>query len=304
MQPAQAQYTCQACGHVFAGSPEIVSKQPTCPKCRTFGKLAGPGIGARKQVVKVTHPGASGGTPYRAAGGPVAPNYGAQDDGPVEVSADVAYGKRSNPKAVMNTVLLVVIGIGIVITLYFIVTTLKEDRSAIKKQEIEEVLDKKDFERAVDEAVKKSREALTRVEGAEVKETTNFDQAMIAIAQAGGDTPQWKSGLQPGSPFKAHGFIITAKDKKTGKMVTGFVMLLYYLKGEDAKAAHTELGRHLDGLKRNFSLKLNSDLWFVTYSGASHGGEVYDAVITAMNIGHPATFKQFTRRTGSTAYGD
>lgn len=289
MQPATANYTCQACGHTFAAAPDIIAKQPTCTRCKTFGKLTGPGLGARKQVVKV-NPGA-------ARGGPVGP---APDDEPVTVSADVAYGKRGNPKALINGILLVVLGIGMVVTMYFIVTTLKEDRSAKLKQEKEEVLDKAEFEKAVDDAIKKARASLTRIEGAEVRDTTNFDEPMIAIAQAGADIPTWKQGIQPGTPFRAVGFTIKAKDKRTGVMVHGFVMLLYYLKAEEVGSAFSTVQRDLQGLNR-FSVKENRAVWYVAYAGASYGGEVYDAVMAAMTSGTPVP-EQFKRRTGSAEY--
>lgn len=289
MQPATANYTCQACGHSFAASPDIIAKQPTCPRCRTFGKLSGPGVGARKQVVKVS--------PGAARGGPVGP---APDDEPVTVAADVAYGRRSNPKAIINGVILVALGIGMVVTMYFIVTAFKGDRAAELKKEKEEVLDKADFEKAVDEAVKKARAGLTRVEGAEVRETTNFDEPIVAIAQAGADVPQWKQGIQPGTPFRAVGFTIKAKDKRTGVMVHGFVMLLYYLKADEVAAAFSKVQGDLTGLNR-FSVKENRAVWYVAYGGASYGGEVYDAIMNAMNLGTPVP-EQFKRRTGSAEY--
>ena len=45
-------------------------------------------------------------------------------------------------------------------------------------------------------------------------------------------------------------------------------------------------------------------MWYVAYMGVSHGGPLRDALKTAMDVGAPSTFKQFTDRVGSTLRDD
>lgn len=279
-------YTCQACGHTFSAPVEQITRQPTCPKCRTFGKLTGPGLGRPKG-------------PTRRPG-PARPCPMPQQDGePVVVSADVVYGRKGTGKSIATTAILVVLGIGIVITLFFIVTSVQRDRSARTKQEKEVAMDTVEFERAINEGIAKVRATLELLEGAEIIETEDFSTVMQAIAQSGGGTPAWSSALRPGSPFKAHGFVVRAKHARTGQMVSGCVMLLYYLTADEVAAAHSELRRDLDNVRGNFSLRVNEPMWFVAYSGVSHGGEVSDALRRAMMLGQPSSFQQFTRRVGA-----
>src|SRR5690606_1369815 len=108
---------------------------------------AGNPVGARQNVVRVQR----GAAPYAAQGGPV--NYGQEERDVVEVNADVAYGQKGNTRALINLVILIVLGLGIVGTLYIIVTSIKGNRAEEQKQEREVVLDTKDFERAIDQSV-------------------------------------------------------------------------------------------------------------------------------------------------------
>jgi hypothetical protein len=281
MQPAS--YTCQACGHSFSADPAIVAKQPTCPKCRTFGKLTG--------------------GPVRMPAGlrnPAAAKIARRHEPSVEVSADVVYGKQSNPKSVISGVVLVILGLGIVGLLYFIITTFTEDRAERAKQQKEVVLDKKEFGRAVDDAVSQARTLLASIPEVEIRETTDFTAAMAAIREAGGSAPAWNQGLRPGKPFKAHGFEITAPDKRTGTRVVGFVMLLYYTTAQEVDAAYTELDRELRAHNTNITVHISQPTWFVAYGGASYGGELHDRIRNAMARAQPSSFKQFTDRVGAT----
>lgn len=292
MQPNQpSYYACQACGFAFSAPQEQITRQPTCPKCRTFGKLTGPGIGGAAKPVAARRPGRP------------APRRAPQPDGEVvEVSANVVYGSKSGGRSIATTAILIVLGIGIVLTLFFIVKSVQRDQSAQMKREREVAMDTVDFERAINESIAKARATLERLEGAEIIETDDFADAMRAIAETGGSTPRWSSALRPGSPFKAHGFVVRAPDARTGQMVTGCVMLLYYLTADEVAAAHGELRRDLAEASGNFSLRVNEAMWYVAYSGVSHGGEVSDALKRAMTLGPPASFKQFTRRVGASGY--
>lgn len=311
MQPGKtAQYSCRACGHTFAAAPDIIARQPTCPKCRTFGQLSDAGdrpVNARQNVVRVQHPGAGGSAPYRGQGGPV--SYGQADNDYVEVAADVSYGKRTNTRAIINMVILIVLGLGIAGTMFFIVSVLQEDRSARLKQEKEEVLDPKEFERAVDESVEKVRTLLKGVKGAQVQETTNFDEALSAIEAAGGVSPGWSAAPAPGSPFRSHGFVVKmqVEDRMNpGKFynVVGFVMLLYYKSANEVGNAKSEIDRYLSGDARNYGTFSNPAMWFVAYTGVNYKGELKDALDRAMKLGPPATYRQFTDRVGSTLRED
>ena len=162
MQQQNEAFTCNACGHQFTGMRAQLQQQPTCPRCRTFGQIVderGHSLSGRQNVVKVKHPG-PGAKPYaQARGGPVGyDDY--EDEGYVEVAADVSYGQRTNKKAIVNAAIMVALGIGIIFTLYFIVTTLQEDRSEQARQEREIVLDEAKFEEAIDTAVGNAKTAL------------------------------------------------------------------------------------------------------------------------------------------------
>ena len=312
MQPSQpSHFTCKACGHSFAGSWDVISKQPTCPKCRTFGQLVdakGQPVSGRQNVVRVQHPGAGGKAPMRGQGGPVGFNGGHQagysqyEDDVVEVNANVAYGERTNKKSLMTMVILIVLGLGIVGTLGFIVSVLSDSsaRDAELKKEREVVLDPKDFERAVDDSVAKVRTLLNNVPDAEVQETTNLDEALKAIQDTGGTPPTWTAPPAPGTPFRTHGFLIKAKDQRTGLPVVGFVMLLYYKTAAEVEQARAEVDRHLGGDTRNYSIHTNPAMWFAAYSGVNYKGVVKDALTNAMRLGAPASYKQFTDRVGAT----
>lgn len=303
MQGQPDQFKCTACGHVFAGQYQLIAKQPTCPKCRTFGQIVdanGRSVAARQNVVRVPHPAASGQkAPYAAHGGPVF--AGGQSDGDVvEVSADIAYGQKRNTKAIINGVILVGLGIGIVITLWIIVGALDSDRREEVRQEREVVLDPKDFERAIDEAQKKANGIITSIEGAEVRPTTNFDEAEDAIVANGGIRPSWNAPPTPGTPFRTAGFVVTAPDPRTGIPVTGFVMYLYYKTSEEVQAAKLEIDKYIGENARNYGVIANPAQWFIAYMGVSHGGVVRDKILLAMRSGSPATYKQFTDRVGAT----
>lgn len=311
MQTGQtAQYSCKACGHTFTAAPDIIAKQPTCPKCRTFGQLAdaqGRPLTQRQNVVRVQHPGAGGNAPYAAKGGPVA--FQQADEDYVEVAADVSYGKRTNTKSLINLVVLLVLGLGIVGTLFFIVSVLKEDRSERIKQEKEVVLDPKDFERAVDESVGKVRGLLQSLPDAQVQETTNFSEAIEAIKATGGVPPGWSASPAPGTPFRSHGFVVkmpVADRNNPGKTYTsvGFVMLLYYKSAGEVDSAKGEIDRYLAGDTRNYGSFSSPAMWFVSYMGVNYKGELKDALYRAMKLGPPVTYKQFTDRVGSTLRDD
>jgi hypothetical protein len=303
MQPSQTQlFTCDACGHQFAASPAVIEKQPTCPKCKTFGKLRGPDgkmAGSKRQVVKVGGQGGQrpGPRPGTRPGGPPRPASGGDHGDVVEVSADVAYGTRGNPKALINGIITLVLGIGIVVTMYLIVTTLQSDHTETQRQLREEVLDVAEFEEAVDRSVNSVRGILNRVEGGTVRESTDFSAVMDAIVQAGGDRPSGTMPVRPGSPLRVHGFVIEAPDARTGKTVTGFVMLLYYKNAEEVNRANAEILNSFQGVA-GYNFRVDATLWFAAYSGVNYGGEVSDALKRSLMLGAPSSFEQFRKRTG------
>lgn len=299
MQQGNETFSCKACGHEFTGSRAQLQQQPTCPKCRTFGQVVdadGRAISGRQNVVKVKHPGQGGG-PY-AKGGPVAGMGQGEEDGVVEVGADVAYGSRTNTKAIINLAILLALGIGIVITLYFIVTAFKQDHTERERKEREIVLDEPAFEEAIDKSVGHARAALERVDGAEVQQSTSFKEAVTAIVEADGNSPMWSAAPRPGNPFRVHGF--TATHDYRGAKVKGFVMLLYYRTAEEVAAAQNEINKYIGPDMPNYGVKVNSSMWYVAYMGVSHGGPLRDALKTAMDVGAPSSFKQFTDRVGGT----
>src|SRR5690606_4811917 len=155
LNASSSQFSCQACGHTFMAAPELIARQPTGPRCRTYGKLS-----------------AAGGRPVapRRAVRHAAQRQPAQQpaEAPVEVSAAAVYGRRGNPKSVVTGVLLVVLGLGIVGVLAFIVTTLSEDHAARSRMQKEQVLDQQSYEQAVNIAIDKTRTLLSNVEGAQV----------------------------------------------------------------------------------------------------------------------------------------
>ncbi|MBX3474602.1 MAG: hypothetical protein KF754_09485 [Planctomycetes bacterium] len=299
MQPTQTMvFTCQACGHQFQSAWDVVSKQPTCPRCRTFGKIAGPDgnlVGARQSVVKVAHP--------KAGGGPVAPNpIGKRDEDAVMVSAGVAYGGKRNPKTIATVVTLIAIGIGSVVLLWIIIGALKGDASREAKEKKEVVQDPKEFERAVDESINRVRKMLKSTNGVTVQETTSFADALDIIVQAGGTSPGWSESPRPGSPFKSAGFVLTGKETRGKLDDGGFVMLLYYKTAEEVNRAADEIRRSIGGNQR-FSIKVNAEMWYIAYSGVAYAGAIDSALRAARDLGAPSTFKQFTDRVGATHKG-
>lgn len=302
-------FQCNACGHQFAANPAQIANQPVCPKCRTFGQVvaAGTGAPARKQVVKINHPGAAGPKPT-AYGSPVAGFQQSQrgranddQDDVVEVAADVVYGKRKNTKAVINGVILLVIGIATVAVLWLLVSALKEDRGERMKQEKEVVLDQKEFERAVSESISRVRKRLALIPDVEVKETTNFEEALEAITATGGISPGWGAQAPvPGQPFKSYGFIVKTIDPKTKLPLVGFIMLLYYKTAPEVVTAESEIKRFLGNDSRNYMMQTDSTMWFASYGGVNYKGAVYDALRDLQTIAKPSTFKQFTDRMGAT----
>jgi hypothetical protein len=300
-------FQCNSCGHQFAANPSQIANQPVCPKCRTFGQIvAAGGAPVRKQVVKINHPGAAGPKPA-AYGSPVAGfqqsrGAGAQaDDDVVEVSADVVYGKRKNTKSMVNGIILVVIGLATVAVLWILVSALKEDRSERMKQEKEVVLDPKDFERAVNDSITRVRKRLALIPGAEIQETTNFDEALQAITDGGGVNPGWGSSAPvPGQPFKSYGFVVKTVDPQSKLPLVGFIMLLYYKTAPEVGSAESDLKRWFGNDTRNYMMRTDPTMWFASYGGVNYKGAVYDALIDIQTIGKPSSYKQFTDRVGAT----
>lgn len=300
MQPTQTMvFTCQACGHQFQSAWDVISKQPTCPRCRTFGKIAGPDghlIGARQSVVKVQHP--------KAGGGPVARQPMAQrdDEAPVVVAASTAYGANRNPKTIATVVTLIAIGIGSLVLLWIIIGALQGDATREAKEKREIVQDPKEFERAVDESIDRVRKMLKSTQGVTVQETTSFNEALDIIVKSGGSSPSWNEAPRPGQPFKSAGFVLTGKETRGKLDDGGFVMLLYYKTSDEVNRAAEEIRRVIGGNTR-FSIKVNPEMWYIAYSGVAYAGAIDTALKSARDMGAPSTFKQFTDRVGATHKG-
>jgi hypothetical protein len=291
MQPNQANFSCQACGYAFSAPPDFIAQQPTCPKCRTFGKLVASSPAAQRTGARPPAPRRAP-TPYRPAQQP-------SNEAPVEVSAAAVYGPRKSTKSTINMVILIIVGIGIVGVLYFIVTTLKDDRAEHTRQMKEEVLDKKEFERAIEEQIGKVRSLLATVPSAEVEETPDFTDSMNAIRSNGGATPSWNEAYRPGTPFKSYSFQVRARDQATGKMTIGFVTLLYYTTAQQAEQAEQQLNNELGRRTSHISTYPDKSMWFLAYSGCNYGGVLYEALKRSMAQGKPSGFKQFRNRVGA-----
>ncbi|MCA8910876.1 MAG: hypothetical protein KDB82_04175 [Planctomycetes bacterium] len=262
--------------------------------------MNGNAVGVRQNVVRAQHPGPGGNAPYAGHGGPV--NYGGYDDGAVEVAADVAYGARTNKKSLTTVIILVVLGLGIVGTLAFIVNVLSDPtaRQQQAKQEREVVLDPKEFEKAVDESVVKVENLLKRVPNAEVQRTSNFAESLSAIQAGGGTPPTWNNAPAPGSPFRTQGFQVKALDEKNNRTHVGFVMLLYYKTAEEVEKARAEIDREIGGDTRNYGIYANPAMWYIAYTGVNFKGKLKDSLDSAMRLGAPSGYRQFTDRVGST----
>lgn len=300
MPPAQTMiFTCQACGHQFQSAMDIVAKQPTCPRCRTFGKVAGPDgniVGQRTNVVRVQHP--------KAGGGPVARgNAQPHDDEPVTVSAGVAYGSKTSGKSIATTAMLIGIGIATVVVLYLLVTAFAGDKQKEADEKKQIVQDPKDFERAVDESLNKVRKMLKAVPNTQLQETTDFTAALDIIAKSGGTVPGWNGAPRPGQPFKSAGFVLTGKETRGKLDDGGFVMILYYKTAAEVDKATAEIRGVIGGNTRNFSIKVNPELWYIAYTGVAYPGAIDTALKSARDMGQPTTFKQFTDRVGATHKG-
>ena len=306
---AQDYFTCQACGYQFPGSRDQLAHQPTCPKCHTFGRILTPdGV-----TLSGNRPGAK---PAAGRGGPPAPRRrprpgrSAQpapyavggdydDDGPVEISADIAYGRKKSPRAMINMIILMVLAVGMIATVGFIVNTFKSDRIEVAKKKKEVVLDLKDYERAINESVDRVRDVLQRDESMQFRETGNLKEVVDIIAQSdGGAPPGWSTPPKPGSPFKSYSFTLHWKDEKNDVQHAGFLVLLYYKTGTEVIRA----GKELEGkctTSSHYGLKVSPDIWFAAYSGVNFSGKLRDAIRAGMTRAEPSSFHQFQRRMGA-----
>ena len=295
----QNTFRCNACGHEFAGNPQALAQNPTCPRCQTFGQIIGADgqfVNQPQTVVKIQHPGAAGSGPYQQT-----PQHspGLQQDynDYVEVDGGSILGTTKSNKSLTTMIIIGVTGISLIGFFWFIVTAFKSDRSAELKQEIEVVQDPVDYEKSVDSAISSARARLNKVEGAEIIESTDFSEVVEII----NNTPKCDQLIMtnppiPGSPFKAKGFIIKAPYKKTKKINHGFVMLLYYKTMDEAVAAAREVETYFGGAKSNYGYKPNSELWFVGYSGVRYPGSLASAIQAALNAGPPTETKQYKNR--------
>lgn len=285
MNQAQETFLCKACGHRFVAARAVVAKQPTCPKCRTFGQITPEN--SRPAPRPARRPGAR------------APASARRNDDYVEVRADVAYGKRSDTKAILNLVMLLVLGVGIIGTLYFIVTNVQQgyDEQATREREV--VLDEAAFEEAIDEALDGAELALNRPEGVEVIEDGNVEEAVSAIRNTGAVSPTWTAPPRPGEPIRSKTYV--ARHNHNGFEMKGFVVLLYYRNLEEVNQAHRELRQHISRDMTHYGITVRQSLWYVAYMGVTHGGPLKGALSQAMASGAPTSFKQFTDRMGSTA---
>jgi len=296
MPPSQTMiFTCQACGHQFQSAWEVVSKQPTCPRCRTFGKLAGPDgmiVGGRQSVVRVAHPG----------GGPVAQQQQQYDEEPVVVAAGAAYGSKSNAKSLATTGILIGIGIATVIVLWVLVSAFQGDPKREAEQKKQVVQDPKEFERAVDKSIGDVRKMLKNQANVTVNESASFSDTLELIGKSGGVSPGWTTPPRPGSPFKSAAFVLSGKETRGKLDDGGFVMLLYYKTADEVNRAAEEIRRSISGNK-NFAITVNVEMWYVAYSGVAYPGVIDTALKNARELGKPSSFSQFTDRVGATHKG-
>ena len=294
-------FTCQACGHQFQSAWQLVAQQPTCPRCRTYGRITGP------NGAPVVLPPAPAAAPVpRPMGGPVRrvprPRR-AQAGEVVQVHASVAYGHKQGNKALVTTLIALGLGLGCIVVLYFIVTTLAKGSQQQEQQRREVVQDPRDFERAIDESVGKVRKLLENIPRAEVRESTDISEVLELIRLSGSSAPAWDQPPRPGQPFKSAAFVVSGRHENTGEPDAGFVMLLYYKTLPEFTKAAEEISSQINMNTRNFSLTVNKDLWYVAYSGSPYGGRMFDALKNARDLGKPSSFRQFTDRVGSTYKG-
>lgn len=297
-------FLCQACGHQFHSALALVSRQPTCPRCRTWGRIVGPG-GAPVAPTAVAPAPAPVPGQRRAPLAPLRSRQAAQGKSAeaVQVHAGVAYGSKGNGKAIVTTAIVLGIGVASIVVLYLIVSTLASGRKddAIQRKEV--VQDPRDFERAIDESVARVRKLLQNVPNAELHETADFSTVLDLIQQSGGSTPAWSEPPRPGQPFKTAAFVLEGKHENTGQPDGGFVMLLYYRTAAEVESASREINSQISGSTQNFSLTVNKEIWYVAYSGNPFGGRIFDALKAARDLGKPHSLRQFTDRVGSTYKG-
>lgn len=294
-------FACQACGHQFQSAWQVVAQQPTCPRCRTYGRIAAPNgalVGAPAAPVPAP-------APVRPRGGPVrrpTPRPAAEGDY-VTVAATTAYGGKTTNKALISALVAVGITLGSLVVLYFIVQAV-QDRRATQQQERKEIVqDARSFEKAIDESVARVRKLLSADQSREMRETNDFHEVLDLIQASGGQAPLWQDPPRPGKPFKSFGFVVSGKHENTGEPDAGFIMLLYYRTAAEVNAAAAEISSQISGNTRNFSLTANADIWYLAYSASPYGGSLFDTLRQARDMGAPSSFSQFTDRVGGTYKG-
>ncbi|MCF6227072.1 MAG: hypothetical protein L3J82_00160 [Planctomycetes bacterium] len=299
----QNTFTCNACGHQFAGNPQALVQNPTCPRCQTFGQIIGADgqfVNQPQTVVRMQHPGAGRANPYQQA---PQQSPGLQKDY-VEVDGGAMLGTTKSNKNLTTMVIIGVTGISLIGFFWFIITAFEGDRSAELKQEIEIVQDPVDYEKSVNSAISNARAILNRIEGAEIIESTDFSEVVEII----NNTPNCDQLVMPnppipGSPFKAKGFIIKAPYKRNKQMNHGFVMLLYYKTMDEAVAAGKEVETYFSGTKLNYGHGQDSGLWFVGYTGVRYPGSMASRIVEARKAGPPTESKQYQNRQAGAAPG-
>ncbi|MHC4840364.1 MAG: FmdB family zinc ribbon protein [Planctomycetota bacterium] len=302
----QNSFRCNACGHQFAGNAQALAQNPSCPRCQTFGQIIGADgqfVNQAKTVARIQRP-AAGSNPYRQAGH-AAPGLQEDYDDYVEVDGGALLGTKKSNKNLVTMVVLAVTGISIIGFLWIIVGMLKEDRTENLRQEKEVVQDPKAFEKSVNKSIDNVRKILGTIDKVEITETTDFKEVVDII----NDTPNCDAlvlpGAQiPGSPFKYKGFVVKSPYKNTPDFNHGFVMLLYYKTAAEVQAAEKQIKTTFGGSTINYSFVVDSETWYVAYSGCRYNDGMASRIKRALENGAPSDFKQFTDRVGSTGNVD
>lgn len=237
--------------------------------------------------------------PGRPPGRPQPQPQDYDENAPVEISAEVVHGPRTDVNSILKVVFFIVGGLAFVAILITIMSSLGSSRAEQQRKEKEEVLDLADYDKAISDARQNMALAMKRFADVEMIETADLSPATNAIARApeGGAVP-WQSPPRPGAPYRSYSFLFKHTDKWKNTHY-GFLVVLYYKTAKEVEQASATLREQCAQPAKYCAFKTNTALWWASYQGVNLQGPVADAINAVSSASIPAGLKQFSKRMGT-----